>query len=1066
MGNKIYRRRVLGRGVAIRAITLAGAGISVIGMAAPVAARGVADPAIANAVDRGGVNSSAGIEGGALQPVPQQSQGVSDQENASADQDDGVITVTGSRIRRRELVGLEPATSLDQAYLQNRNLTNVADALNELPQFRGSVTPSGAQASYGNGVNFINTFGLGSNRTLTLINGRRSVSSNVPSQFGPGGPGVQVDLNIIPTLAIERTESLSVGGAPVYGSDAISGVLNVIMRRRFDGARFSATSGISEQGDAFNYNFSGLVGSDFAEGRGNVMVAASFDRLNGLRGIDRAFIRQNLGSLNNCSGTAAPGNDGRVNPNIPCNNGATDGVPGRILFRNLTSPFLSSGGVIINGDTGGRTGLQFDAAGRIVPVTSGTRLTGFFQSGGNTYQTSDQTQITSNLQRFSTYATASYKLADAAEVFTEVLYYKGRAEQLGNSPTFNTFVFDPDTSGGLTFDTATVPFLNAADRTLLLSRGITSLNLSRSNEDLFDQSAISETELKRGVIGLRGDFKAIGRQLNYEASFNYGTNQIQNFSRQINQQRFINAVSVTQGASGPVCSVTPTVPVAPDQPVQPIADARCVPLNLFGVRQASAAALAYISENTVDTARLDQWVFNANIGGDLIDLWAGSIGFNLGYEHRNEKAAFTPDSFTQFGGGRGSAVAPTAGQFNVDEVFGEILVPLISRDNNIPVITSAEVFGRGRYVNNTVNGEFTSWAAGGRIGLFDTLQFRGNFTRSFRAPAITELFLPQSPTQVRPLDLCTAANRNAGPVPAMRAANCQAFLQATGNDPASYVLLASQASVAGLNGGNPQLANEQADSYTFGTIFQPSFVRGLTITADYVNIKIKGPIESLDTDQLSQGCFDNVNFDKSNPRSGNEFCRQLGFAANGQIPNSPTNPAVRSGYVNGQQVRFEGITGVLDYQTRLDGLNIPGTLNLGADVLYVMRRVNDITGVAPRRSDGLISNSDPRISGQARASYANDSWGIAAFANIVGRQIVSLQNRGPSPNDTREFDHFDPYATINMNVFFLTSDDSRFNISVTNLFNRQGQEYYGILIPLSINDQIGRRFSVSFVKNF
>lgn len=982
-----------------------------------------------------------------------------EQDNASDS-----IVVTGTRIRRPELIGLEPTTSIGQDYLQNRNLTNVADALNELPQFRSSVTPAGDQSSYGNGVNFINTYGLGSNRTLTLINGRRVVSSNLPSLFGPGSPGLQVDLNIIPAILIERVDAVSIGGAPIYGSDAIAATVNIILKKRYDGAQFSTTTGITEQGDAFNYNFSGVAGKNFDNGRGNVTLAASYDKINGVRGIARDFIRQNIGFLNNCTGTGAPGNDGRVNPNMPCNNGLNDGIPARILFRNLTSPYLSSGGVILDGNSGALTGLQFDANGRLAPVAPGTRLTGFFQSGGNTYQTSDQTQVTSTLRRFTTNAFASYQLSDRIEAFTELLYYKGAAQQLGASPSFNTFVFDPGVSGGLTYDVATVPFLNQADRSSLLARGITSLNLSRSNEDLFDNSARSETELKRGVVGVRGNFGAIGRRFNYEVSFNYGTNDILNFSRQINQQRFINAVSIAQGPNGAVCSTTPTVPVAPDQPVQPVVDPNCVPLNLFGVRQASQAALNYITENTVDRASVDQWVFNANVGGDLLNLWAGALAVNAGYEHRNEQAAFNPASFNQFGGGRSAAVAPTAGRYNVDEVFGEALLPLVSDSNHIPAINSAEVFGRVRYVNNTVNGSFTAWAAGGKVQFFNTLSLRGNFTRSFRAPSITELFLPQSPTFERPSDLCTLAARNAGPAPATRSANCLAFLRATNNDPATYTLLASQASVAGISGGNPVLSNEQADSYTFGTLIQPTFIRGLTIAADYVNIKIRGPIASLTSAQLASACFDNASFNTADPRNGNQFCTQLGFGANGQIPNTPNNPAVRTSFVNGKQINFSGITGTLDYRTTLSGLGIPGSVNFGIDGLFVMRRLVDITGVTPVRSDGLVG--DPRLSGLIRLSYADQNWGIGSFVNFVGKQIVSLQNRGPNPNDTREFDHFRPYATLNLNIFFQTEDKFRFNISTTNVFNRQGQKYYGVLIPASINDELGRRFSVSLSKLF
>jgi outer membrane receptor protein involved in Fe transport len=977
---------------------------------------------------------------------------------------DGAIVVTGSRIRRPELVGSEPITSISDEYYEDRNITNVADALNELPQFRGSVTPAGSQSSFGNGVNFINTFGLGSNRTLTLVNGNRVVSSNVPSLFGPGGAGTQVDLNSIPTILIKRIDAVSVGGAPVYGSDAIAGTVNIILNDKYDGLSVNAQTGVTERGDSFSYNISGLAGMDFDEGRGNFTVAASFDQLEGLRGIARDFNRENVGFLRNCTSGNPVANDGRLNTNIGCNTGPDDGVPPRVRFRNVSSPFLSYTGVIselLNQ-------RQFDASGNLVDVVPVNNIDGFFGSTGNqtpnTYVTSDQTQITSDIKRFSTFAFASYEVAPGVELFAEGMYYNAEARELGSNPIFNTFVFGPTSvSGGLTFDVASNPFLKPAVKSELLGLGLTQFELSKSADDIIDQSAFSKTELKRGVVGVRGDFGALGRLFNYSASFNYGTVDINNVSENINQQNFINAVSFTTDANGnAVCTTTPVVAVAGRQPVQPLADPNCVPLNLFGRNQASAAARDYVTEMSNELANLRQWVFNANVGGELFDIWSGPVSFNVGYEHRDEKASFTPSEFAQSGRGRGAQLSPTAGRYNLDEVFGEVLVPLISPENNVPLLYSADVFGRVRYVDNTVNGGFTSFAAGGSISPVRDLMVRGNFTSSFRSPAITELFLPQSPTFERPADLCRDSAIGTGPNPDIRRANCTAFLNATNNDPATYVLLAASASVAGLNGGNPNLENEKADSFTVGAVLRPRFIPGLTITADYVNIEITDPITSLDTDDLTTGCFDNPSFDTNDPINGNQFCTQLGFNANGQIPNTPTNPAVVSGFVNGQSYEFEGITGVLDYGTGLDRLGIGGRLNVGVDGLYVIRRFNDPIGVGAQVSDGLLG--DPRFSAQARLRYSDDNWGFGTYVNFIGKQIVSVNDRGPNPNDIREIDSYDPYATVNMNVFFQTEDNFRLNFAVTNVFDRIGQPYFGNFV--AINDEIGRRFRVSVSKEF
>ena len=163
------------------------------------------------------------------------------------------------------------------------------------------------------------------------------------------------------------------------------------------------------------------------------------------------------------------------------------------------------------------------------------------------------------MRRFSAYASGSYEISPAATFYANGLYYNGETHELGSNPTFNTFVFDPDVSGGLSYDVATTPFLNAASRARLQGLDVTSLNLSRSNEDLFDNGAITKTELKRGVAGVRGEFNGWNGTLNYDASFNYGTVYIQNLSSQINQQRFINAVSAVQGPNSAVCSVNPTI---------------------------------------------------------------------------------------------------------------------------------------------------------------------------------------------------------------------------------------------------------------------------------------------------------------------------------------------------------------------------------------------------------------------------------------------------------------------------------------------------------------------------
>src|SRR5688572_24853788 len=176
------------------------------------------------------------------------------------------VLVTGTRIVQQG-DSLEPDMAISGAYIADRGLTNVADALNESPGFGTGVTPEGNQSTYGAGVSFVNRFGLGTNRTLTLVNGRRVVTSNPANIFGPAASGTQVDLNFIPSILVERIDNLAVGGAPVYGADAIAGVANVKLRTDFQGLQAFGTYGQLEDGGMAS-NSVGLVGGlNFAEGR-------------------------------------------------------------------------------------------------------------------------------------------------------------------------------------------------------------------------------------------------------------------------------------------------------------------------------------------------------------------------------------------------------------------------------------------------------------------------------------------------------------------------------------------------------------------------------------------------------------------------------------------------------------------------------------------------------------------------------------------------------------------------------------------------------------------------------
>lgn len=1008
----------------------------------------------------------------ALVATAAQAQGQDQPEQSPAASDE--IIVTGTRIRDLAQTGREPIARIDASYLADRNLFNLAEALNEAPGVRGSITPNGAQAPFGQGANFANLYNLGVNRTLTLVDGRRVVSSNVPLSAPGTTPGTSVDLNVIPTILIERVDLLSVGGAPVYGTDAIAGTINVILKRRMHGLQAEATSGITQEGDNQRLALSAAGGFDFADGRANLTGAISWSRVDGVLANDRWFYRANVFNLTNPSSAQIPAfgtpgrtaaTDGRLNSGIGYNNGASDGNPGTVLVRDAYFWQLARGGLVLNPSIPALVGTvngspangnlalgRFDAAGNIVAYNPGIVYPGGRTSGGDGYRPNDFAPITSTLERLNTAAFFTYEVSDGLRFFAEGMWSHSRGDQL-TTGSLNNAITNGGANGFLTFSVNN-PMLSSQARQWLTSHGYnTEFVLSRTDADLVDNSGMTTSDVYRVVGGIEGRFVLGGRNWNYEAYVNYGRADVVDRLQDINQQNFINAINGCSTISTVKLNLVPTAPVA---------DAACVPLSLFGDGVASPQALAYIRQNTVSRSRLEQTVANVNVGGSPFDLNGNAVSLNFGFEHHTETARFTPDQFIQLGRGRAAPVQPVSGSYRMNEEFAEVLVPFVTPANNGP-ISRLEAFGRFRNVDNSTNGAFQAWSAGGVFAPVSDLELRGNFTRSFRAPSVVELYSLRTQGNVTVPDLCSVANVNAGPAPAVRAANCAAFL-------AKYPAGLSGTPTGGLGvqgffGGNPNLRNEVANSFTYGVVLRPRFVPRLTLSVDYVNIKITAPITQQLASSIASSCFDNPSFNTADPANGNLFCALIPRDANGRVVDG-----VVTGYINGQRIHMDAIQAALGWTAPVDLLGAPGMVGLDATAFFLRNRLVDVTGVAPVQSEGLVG--DPKFQGQVRLRYENAAWGLATNVNVTGAQALFYTQRGPAPNDIREFDHYDAFATVDSSVWFKAGSDFRLTLSVTNLFNRIGQSYHGYLVPASasmsgsINDALGRRFAISVRKTY
>ncbi|NZA24981.1 TonB-dependent receptor [Luteimonas sp. SJ-92] len=998
-------------------------------------------------------------------------------ETAEATQLDAII-VTGSRIRRAGFDTLEPATVVSREYIDERGLTNIADALNEIPGFGVGITPEGGQATFGVGVNFVDRFGLGSNRTLALVNGRRFVSSNPPTLFGPAAPGIQVDLNVVPTAMVERIENLAIGGAPTYGSDAIAGVVNVILRKDYEGVESGLSYGVTERGDNERYNGYALFGHNFGDGRGNVTFSMSYDKVQGVLQKERDFFAAGYFNTTNpladVIGAVFPGRsaatDGRYNPDIPYNTGSGDGIPNGVLIRNRriwTTPF---GGLISPVDTGpfrpgsanlipggfgpdGETVLAFDSGGSLVPYDPGSAFSAVDASGGDGLNLVEAGQLTSDVERNTFNTTMRWGLTDYVDVFLEGTFYSAKGTELTDQWMYNAPLF-----GGLSqmirFP-SDHPMLTPQAQATLAELGVSEFNLSKASRDLVTNNASSTTDLGRVVAGLEGSFELGERIFYWEGSYNYGRSDSRFFGTSLDQQKFINALNVTTNAQGqPVCSPTAIPGLVIPGGGTPVADPDCVPLDMFGDGRPSEAARRYVTELTESQALLEQEVFNLNISSTLLELWSGPLLYNIGYERRKESGLFDPGAFLEQGLGRSVPITPLNGEFTTDEFFGEIVLPLVNPDSELPGLKKLELVGKYRTVDNTINDRANTYTYGLQWKPANDLELRGNFTRSIRAPAITELFLPQATSfQFVTGDPCDSRFINGGPNPDARQRNCQAFLDYYGLS--SFTSTAAGASIQGISGGNPDLDNERADSITYGFTWAPSFLEGLTVAADYYKIEIESVISNLTATQLASACLDNEDFNVADVPNANSFCSQITRNAPGSSDPGQATTFV-SGFVNGRYFDMEAYSAEIRYRFDTERF---GQFGVGLLGYFPQELTVDNTGTSPNPAVDEIGTSKRQY--QLLGNWQRGNVGLNLSANYQSGAAFNILDT----DETRDILRVDSYWLLNGGASYRFNENGQLRLAISNLLD-EDPPFPGFGAGIGNYDILGRRYHLAFEWKF
>ncbi|MCE9521637.1 MAG: TonB-dependent receptor [Alphaproteobacteria bacterium] len=1054
------------------------------------------------------------------------------------------VTVTGSRIKRPTYDSSLPTSSITAETMDRRQNLNVLDALLENRSTNAGASPAGAQAGFGAGSQFVALFGLGSNRTLTLLNGRRFVGGNQATLFGQANPGLQVDLNAIPTALIERIDIVAVGGAPSYGADAIGGVVNIILKDDFDGYQFDGFYRTNEVGVGGSYRYRGVAGWNFDDKAGNVTISAEHSEDEGFRYTDSPF--------------QFPSDFPFFSPN-PLNTSGADGIPNNILlFDRRITALTAGGGLITNPAAGAGIGtllraqdrqllrdrpgidpllainpasgfftrpataaetalgtvarpitqvvvpLQFAANGNLVPFNIGliganVPLTNTIASGGDALDLTDLTSLNSDVDRTIVTTLANYDVADWMNIFFEGLYQKVTGVEVVNQPSFQNnlfggpmvsafatgaYVTPAAVSGPITVSN-TYAFLTPQAQGVLAANGVTSFNLQRANIDINDDTkSINNGETYRFAAGAKGDFTLWNRLLTYDFGLVYGRSAGESTATTVLRREFALAIdAVTNAAGQVVCraqtlaagTVTwqdPAVAATPQAVPQSVIDA-CRPLNLLGTNLASAEAKRFIRSDATSENRNDQYLGEFTLTADLLDLPAGTFTVATGASWRQERSVFEPDTALRLGLGRSAPIVQTKGRFTSEEYLFEFLFPIFGGDLQTRFMRELTLEGNFRVMDNDRSGKADAgtWALTYRP--FDWLKFRGNYTNSLRAPALTEQFLPASTTFSTAADPCDSTLIDSGPNPATRRANCEAEWLARGytSNLGTFISNARLATVRGQTGGNPNLVPETSTAFSYGFVLQPDwFLDDFALAVDYTKINVTGAISNLNLLAIMQQCYDATNLAACPQNFVSGGAAGFGRGPDGQVL---LQNAFNAGFINAGYLNYDGITASLDWRIGLnhtaEWLGHPvggdiGDLRVGVSYQYYDNVETSISGL--RNLDNNPNNTE--IGFPEHSFTLNLLYSLGEVSALWQMQYQTEQQFNYlNTDETQDIRFVDDYQLHNATLRWDINDNLQAQVIVNNIFNTAPPFPIGPeAAAIGVYDLVGRSYTISATTKF
>ncbi len=593
------------------------------------------------------------------------------------------ITISASRIKRDGFEAPTPVSVISEDTFENTGTTNIADVINQIPAFSAMKSPAiTGLNSTENGINALDLRGLGANRTLVLVNGRRHVTS---------GASGTVDTNVIPSIALERVEVVTGGASAAWGSDAVAGVVNMIYNKNLDGLKFESQYGISDKGDMDNYRLAAAYGGKSQNDRGHFLIAGEYNKSEGIGSPrSRDWGRKQYQILGN-----------QFLPDAKLYFGHPDGA---ILSGFGQPPELAD--------------LVFGPGGAVSNREIGTRFPGpIWMVGGDGPDFAAEGTLVVPLERKNIMGSYEYKLTDDINVFFEGSMAKSRSVSpvvQGASFLFGYGAGFPIKSGN--------PFIPASVQATMDANDISEFGLVRTTEDMGVITADSSHVTYRVATGFNG---TIDDNWSWEVYYQRGENTFVNIKRNnLLKEKFIDAIDVISDpdTGAPVCRI----------------GGSCEPLNLFGSGSPSQAAIDYVTGNGISRTNTTQDVFSGSLSGDVFEGWAGPVSVSVGAEARRESLRLIVDKYSEESAYVVGNTQPLSGAVNVKEAFGEFVVPLL--DANSGLGESMELNGAVRLTDYSKSGTVTTWKAGLTYRPEEQFLMRGAISRDIRAPNISELF--------------------------------------------------------------------------------------------------------------------------------------------------------------------------------------------------------------------------------------------------------------------------------------------------------------------------------------